>query len=191
MNRLYALAQNIFKFVSMKSFKTLLFLLAIALIAASCESKAQKQTTPEEEILAVNKVLLDSTQHIIHANAEKYVQLTQEFIHQGTDPKKVLKYAIQGAEVAVNIGEHQKAIQTYDLLIAQFKDEPKVVSNALFAKAFILENHLQKIEDARKIYESILEKYPNQAISKTIQATLQNLGKSDKELIEMIKNKNK
>jgi len=172
-------------------FNLAFLLLFFALIGLSCDSKAQKQSNPEDEILQVNKELLDSNQHIIKVNAKKYIRLTQEFINEKADSTKVIKYAIQGAEVAVNIGEYQKAIQSYDLLVKQFPNNPKVVANALFAKAFVLENNLKDIEGARKIYQSILEKYPNQEISKTINATLDNLGKSEAELLEMIKRKNK
>ena len=168
------------------------FLFAVLVtLVLSCDSQAQKQSNPEEEILQVNKVLLDSNQHIIKVNALKFVRLTQAFIGEKADSSKVIKYAIQGAEVAVNIGEYQKAIQSYDLLIKQFPNHPKLVANALFAKAFVLENNMKDIEGARKIYQSILDKYPNQEIAKTIPATLQNLGKSEAELLKMLKNKNK
>ena len=168
-----------------------LLFVAFALIGISCDSKAQKQPNPEEEILQVNKQLLDSNQHIIKVNAQKYIRLTQAFITSKADSMKVIKYAIQGAEVAVNIGEYEKAIQSYDLISKQFPNNPKVVANALFAKAFTFENNLKDIETARKIYQSILDKYPNQEITKTIRPTLENLGKSEAELLEMIKNKNK
>ena len=166
-------------------------LMALMLISLSCDSQAQQQPSLEEEILQVNKELLDSNKHIVKVNALKYIRLTQEFVKENADSSKVVKFAIQGAEVAVNIGEHQKAIQSYDLLVQQFPNNHKVVANALFAKAFILENYLKDIKGARQIYQSILEKYPNQEITKSIQVTLQNLGKSEAELLEMIKRKNK
>lgn len=174
------------------SFYNLAFLLlAFALVGLSCDSKAQKHQNPEDEILQLNKELLDSAQHIIKANAQKYIRLTQEFVTTKADSTKIIKYVIQGAEVAVNIGEFEKALQSYELLIHQFPNNPKVIANALFAQAFILENHTKDLQGAEKLYRMIQQKYPDLEITKTVKATLENLGKSDAELLEMIRNKNK
>jgi len=168
-----------------------LLLWGFALVVLSCDSNAQQKQNPEDEILRVNKELLDSNQHIIKANAREYIRLTQEFIASKADSTKIVKYAIQGAEVAVNIGEYEQAIHSYDLIAQQFPNNPKVVANALFAKAFTFENYLKDTDTARKIYQSILDKYPNQEIAKMVLPTLENLGKSEAQLLEMIKNKNK
>ncbi len=168
-----------------------LLLWGLALVVLSCDSNAQQKQNPEDVILRVNKELLDSNQHIIKANAREYIRLTQEFIASKADSMKIIKYAIQGAEVAVNIEEYEQAIQSYDLIALQFPSNPKVVANALFAKAFTFENYLKDTDTARKIYQSILDKYPNQEIAKMVRPTLENLGKSEAQLLEMIKNKNK
>ncbi|HHB77660.1 MAG TPA: hypothetical protein ENK85_00335 [Saprospiraceae bacterium] len=176
----------------MKKLTPLLLLIwVLGSVLTSCESKAQKQSL-DEQITAINKMLVDSNQQIIQANAYQFVELTQKYIQEEkTDSAKVIKYGIQGAEVAVNLGAYPKALKSYDLLIEKYPNNPKVVSNALFAKAFILENHLHDVDAARKLYLSIQKKYPNQEITKNIKATLENLGKSEAELLEMIKNKQK
>ena len=57
---------------------------------------------------------------------------------------------------------------------------------ALFLKGFLLENDLKKPEKAKEIYESFMQKYPNHAMAKDVNFLIQNLGKSDKEIIEKI-----
>ncbi len=172
-----------------------LLFLGLSLFTLQCTSdntqtntqEAPTQLSLEDQIIKTNKVLLDNNKKMIPANAKQFVQLTHEFLKTGKDDKKAIRYGTQGAQVATNIQDYKEAISIYDDLATRFADQPKIVANALFAKAFLLENNIKDIDSAKKIYQKILKDYPNQEISKTIPAALNNLGKSEAELLEMLK----
>jgi len=62
----------------------------------------------------------------------------------------------------------------------------------LFLKGFILSDELKKYDEAKKIFNEFLEKYPDSELADDVQSLLKYMGKSDKEILEMMeKNKEK
>ena len=56
--------------------------------------------------------------------------------------------------------------------------------------AFTLDNDLQRHEEAKELYESFLEKYPDDDFADDTQFLLQNLGKTDEEIIQSFEGQN-
>lgn len=75
------------------------------------------------------------------------------------------------------------ALDIYDRLYKRYPDFEKA-PQALFLMAFTLDNDLKKHDEARELYEAFLQKYPNDDFADDTQFLLQNLGKSDEEIIQ-------
>ena len=58
-------------------------------------------------------------------------------------------------------------------------------------QGFIYENNLHSPEMARKLYEEFMKKYPNNELAKDVKFALDNLGKSDEEIMNAIMDKQK
>lgn len=89
----------------------------------------------------------------------------------------------QAAETARTAQAFTKAIELYDLLIDKQPDFPKV-PQAMFLKAFTLDNDLRRLDEAREMYERFLARYPQDEFADDAQFLLENLGRSDEEIIE-------
>jgi TolA-binding protein len=61
----------------------------------------------------------------------------------------------------------------------------------LFMQGFIYENNLHSPEMAKKLYEEFMKKYPNNELAKDVKFALDNLGKSDEEIMNAIMDKQK
>jgi tetratricopeptide (TPR) repeat protein len=92
-------------------------------------------------------------------------------------------YLFRSAEVARSIRSFEKAIMLYDDIITNYPTTEKS-AQALFLKAFTLDNELKKFDEAKIIYESFLQKYPNDEFADDTQFLLNNLGKSEEEIIK-------
>lgn len=79
------------------------------------------------------------------------------------------------------------ALDIYERLYERYPDFEKA-PQALFLRAFTLDNDLQRHAEARELYETFLEKYPNDDFADDTQFLLQNLGKSDEEIIQSFEN---
>lgn len=119
------------------------------------------------------------------ANAEKYVDICESYALSFPNDSLAASYLFKAAEMSRAMQSYGKTISLYDW-ISTYYSEDKNAPMALFLKGFLLENDLKKPEKAKEIYESFMQKYPNHAMAKDVNFLIQNLGKSDKEIIEKI-----
>lgn len=78
---------------------------------------------------------------------------------------------------------NKKAVEYFRLLYKEFpksNDAPK----ALFLSGYILANHLQKLDEAKLAYQTLLEKFPNNELATAVKSELENLGKSPDEILQ-------
>jgi TolA-binding protein len=76
----------------------------------------------------------------------------------------------------------------YDWIIQYYPKSDKTAS-VLFLKGFILDSELSRKEEAKKVYNNFLEKYPGDSLANDVKFLLDNLGKSDQEIIKGLENK--
>ena len=62
---------------------------------------------------------------------------------------------------------------------------------ALFMKAFLFDESLKDVENARKYYQEFIDKYPNHEFAKQAKLLMENLGKSQEEVLKSLQGKNK
>lgn len=119
------------------------------------------------------------------ANAEKYVDVCESYALAFPNDSLSASYLFKAAEMSRAMQSYGKTISLYDW-ISTYYSEDKNAPMALFLKGFLLENDLKKPEKAKEIYESFMQKYPNHAMAKDVNFLIENLGKSDKEIMEKI-----
>lgn len=89
----------------------------------------------------------------------------------------------EAARTAGYIRSFPKAVELYDWVYLRYPDYPKA-SQALFMMAFTYDNEMRNLEKARALYEEFLRKYPGDDFEDDAQALLQNLGKSEEEVLK-------
>ncbi len=94
----------------------------------------------------------------------------------------------KAAETARAMRTIPKALSLYDWILEKYPDHAKA-PQALFLKAFTFDNNLKDVANARKYYEEFLSKYPNDDFADDTQFLLENLGKSDEEILEALTKK--
>lgn len=81
------------------------------------------------------------------------------------------------------------ALDIYERLYQRYPKYEKA-PQALFLMAFTLDNDLQRHDEAKILYERFLEKYPEDDFADDTQFLLQNLGKTDEEIIQSFEHQN-
>ncbi len=94
------------------------------------------------------------------------------------------------AEAARSIRSYTKALKLYEKINLRYPDYEKAPL-ALFMRAFTLDNDLRRYDEARVLYEEFLAKHPEHDFAEDARAVLENLGKSDEEILRMLEEKNK
>lgn len=98
------------------------------------------------------------------------------------DSPKSPEFLHKAGETARSIRAFTKALEFYEWIGEKYPDYDKA-PQALFLRAFTLDNDLKRIDEARTLYELFLEKYPNDDFADDTQFLLENLGKDDEEII--------
>jgi len=103
-----------------------------------------------------------------------------------TTPDNLFK----SAEVAKSLRTFTKSLSLYDWIIEKYPNYEKAPT-ALFLKGFIIENNVGDDAKAREIYDTFLAKYPQHDLADDVQFLIENIGKTDEEILEMIEAKRK
>ena len=144
-------------------------------------------TTPSAPLASRLDTLLNSmydeqSHSLDRRKAAQYVTGCEVFAMVNPKDPKSPELLLKAAEMARTLRNYPKALSIYDWVYTKFQDYPKV-GQALFLKGFTLDNDMKKYDLARPVYEAFLAKHPNDVFAKDTKFLLDNLGKSDNEII--------
>lgn len=115
----------------------------------------------------------------------KYVDAVEALALVSPQDTIVPDHLYTAAEVARSIRTFPKAMSLYDWLIDTYPSHTKT-ANALFIKGFILEQDYKRSDEAKLIYEQFLTKYPDHEMAQSAEFLLDNIGKSDQEILKQL-----
>jgi len=94
-----------------------------------------------------------------------------------------VKFLFRVGEMAQLQGQHEKALEIYGQIM-QVYDGSDDAAKALFMKGFTLDNGLNRLDEAKAVYEEFLQKYPEDPFADDAGFLLKNLGRSGEEIIK-------
>ncbi len=145
----------------------------------------------EDRIQQLKKEVVDTSTHQINYSA------VNNFLNSCAIRAMVVPKNDRSADLLLEAGQLAHDTRTFnqalDLLEWFYLEYPnhEKASEALFITAYILDNELKRFDEAKILYESYLEKYPEAEFAETTQFLLDNLGVPDEEIIKQFEEKNK
>ncbi len=134
--------------------------------------------------LLANDIYGDSVRLPDLHQARKYVTACEVNALVRPDDVRTPELLFKAANISRTTGRNPaKALDIYDWIYDRFSSYDKAYQ-ALFLKAFTLDNEMKKIEEARTHYTAFLEKYPDDEFAVSAKFLLDNLGKSNDEIIK-------
>jgi tetratricopeptide (TPR) repeat protein len=122
--------------------------------------------------------------------ARNYINSCEIYALINPENHNSAKYLFMGAQVAQNIKMFEKTVELFDWILKKYPDFKKTES-VLFIKGFVLDNELKRTDEARKVYNEFLKKYPKSDYADDVKTSLEYLGMSNDEIIKSIENKGK
>jgi outer membrane protein assembly factor BamD (BamD/ComL family) len=122
--------------------------------------------------------------------ADSLLTAYESFIKHFPEDSLSLKFTFKAANLCMNMGDGQKAIELFDKVIEKYPDDPKAAIS-MFFKGYIYENQVKNLDKAKEIYLQFIEKYPNNDFTKDARIALQNLGKSPEDMVREFEEKQK
>jgi len=162
----------------MKTLKVLFVLAVIGVISACGPSKDKKNNN----ITILEETFSDQSKGLDKVKAQELKDAYLEYANLFPDDSLSPEYLFKAADITMNIIDSRQAINIYNRILADYPDFRKA-PQCIFLKAFIFENNLNDLVNAKKYYLEFLEKYPEDDFADDAQISLDNLGKSPEELI--------
>jgi outer membrane protein assembly factor BamD (BamD/ComL family) len=98
-------------------------------------------------------------------------------------------YLFKAAEIATATKQYQQALIDYQTITTKYPGF-KLVQESLYLQGYLLDNFLNDDVKAKVIYEQVIAKYPTSNYANDAKAAINNLGKTDEQLIQEFKKKN-
>ena len=156
--------------------KLSLIILVSCLIA--CHAKSPQTL---EEIASLEAKLAEQpSQQILQELLALYQDMATE-----TKGEERLQYLWKAGETARASRDFKTAEKIFMELYEQNKDTD-LAPKALFLHAFMCDEDLKDQEKARGLYQNFLASYPDSDFSDDAQFLLDNLGKTDEEMLELL-----
>lgn len=169
--------------------RKLLFFTLFATLFFAC---TDKEATLRGRLAALDKEF-GSANVTDKKKAEEFIVAAEQLagLVKEKDPNQYADLLLQAAGLAKTVENPQKAIELYSKLADGMPQHPKAPT-ALFMLGFVYENDLGDLAKAKEIYESFLQKYPNDAdFADDAQTALKMLGKSPEEIIKEFEQQNR
>jgi len=120
--------------------------------------------------------------------AMEYVDACEAFALGYPNSPETAENLFKSAEVAKSIRTFGKSLSLYDWILDKYPNYEKAPT-AMFLKAFIIENNIKDDAKAKEIYLKFIASYPNHDLADDVEFLLENIGKSDEEILKMIEEK--
>lgn len=130
-----------------------------------------------------NTILDEASGKINQEAAADFIQLSEAFATLAAESDKAPEWLFQAGDVAGSLRDYDKTLALYQRINEQYPNYERA-PQVLFMRAFTLDNELKQLEQARALYQAFLEKYPDNEFADDAQFLLDNLGKSEEEIIQ-------
>lgn len=172
--------------------------LFIAIVVSACTSEQSDEQQKVKEEMTSLEHRIDSLEQVLFSNntsvdKEAASQLLQSYIrYTESYPASAMcpDYLYKGAGIARGVGVHQRALEMYQQILADYPDFPKQAETQ-FLIAFTLDNDIKDIEAAKGAYNVVIEKFPDHVFAEQAKERLKTIDLTDEELIELFIERNK
>lgn len=118
----------------------------------------------------------------------KYVDACEAMSIGDPNNEKTPEYLYKGGEMARSLGTPEKALNLY-MIISNKYPKSTHAAESTFMSGFIFDSTFGNKEKAAEYYKKFVSNYPDHALAKDAKFLLDNIDKSDEELIEEISKK--
>ncbi|MBP9152882.1 MAG: tetratricopeptide repeat protein [Flavobacteriales bacterium] len=170
----------------MRNIVAIVSVISIGLFACK---EAAKPPTESEQTLAQ----IDSLEAILFADSEadvdqnagmKLVRSYAKFYQLSEKDSLAVDMLFKAGEVSMGIGQGNLAVKYFRTITEDHSTFHKA-PEALFLSGFCEENLNKDTAQARYFYETFIKSFPNHKLAEDARFSIQNMGKSDEDLIRM------
>jgi len=171
----------------------LLFVFLLPVCLFSCTGNSGKDNSEKERLLGQikesEKVMYDDTLSDVNVSvANNAIMLYSRYANEFPDDTTSAEYIFRAGELCKALKKGKMALNYYEKIENEYPSYGKM-QLVIFMQGFVNETILGDFEKAKYHYERYIAKYPKSPMSTSLKTVIENLGKSDEELMKEFKNK--
>lgn len=161
-----------------------IFFIFILIFSLSACHSAEKDAKKIESIL-----IQQNNSDINVEETNQCIALIDDFVSKYGNHEKTPSFLAIKAKMMMGLQRNKDAYDTYVQIVTAYP-KAKECEIALFMQAFLLENQLNDKEKSITAYQEFIQKYPTSEWKDDATFALENMHKTDEELIEMFRKMN-
>jgi outer membrane protein assembly factor BamD (BamD/ComL family) len=183
--------------------KKWILILSIASFAMACQenieskeienSEAAVKQTPEEllyDIMILDSALIESqTLESMLSTAEKQLSKCEIYLAEYPMASDKPTVFLKAGSACRALKKPEKALFYINKFLSSYKDDIHR-DEALFTKAFILDEDLDRKDDAKNTYTQLIQEHPGSVFRQNAELLLEQLYLTDEELLEKFRKQN-
>lgn len=175
--------------------KQFLIIICTIIYFTSCNRQstetASENMPVHQKIDSLEMVLYNDPKGGINQKAAQDLMLTYEkYVDQHPDDSLSAEYLFRNAQVALALKLGSRSVKYLEQFYNHYPQHLKA-PHALFMQAFVYETELNNLHQAKIKYQEFINKYPNHEFYLDAELSLENLGKSEEELVKEFEKKSK
>lgn len=170
----------------------ILFLAVVILFSCSGEEEELqgKKSALLRQIDSLEKKIFDNKnmnfdRTLAFETVVLYRQFTEKFPE---DSALCAEYLFRSADLQSALGEYQNAIHSLNKIYTSYRNYKKY-AECIFLQGFYYQEYLKDTVSAKIFYNELIARYPDHPFARDARQLLLFFGKSDKEILQMFKEK--
>ncbi|MBK9272249.1 MAG: tetratricopeptide repeat protein [Saprospiraceae bacterium] len=153
------------------------------------KTKIPKVASPQEYVMEIARsIFADTITGFDESKARTYVDACEAYAMTMPNDAETPEYLFKAAETSNTLRTYEKSFSLYDWIIDQYPKHDRAPVS-LFMKGFLFDGTLKDSANAAKYYNEFIQKYPDNQFAKDAKLLMQNLGKSDEEVLQELMKK--
>ena len=170
--------------------KNIIYIFIIAAIFTACNiSVKTEKNALNKEIAKTEQVLFDSISYNLDIKkAELLISKYNRYAKLYDNDSLAPIYLIKSADLCIATKKYEKAVEIYDNIYKNYNSFEKA-PQALFLEAMTYADYLKNESVAEMKYKEFIKKYPNHELTDDAKKSIEFLGKTPKEILEILQSK--
>ncbi|NOZ46727.1 MAG: tetratricopeptide repeat protein [Chlorobi bacterium] len=164
--------------------KKLFIALIPFIIFTSCNTKKSEKAEANMKIQKLeSEIIADTTGFINKKGAKQLLELYDDYAKKYEMDSLAPRYLFKAGELAMNLNFSTKALDFLNRLENKYPKSAKM-PYCIFFQAFIYENQLKNLGQAKIYYQKFIDNYPTHELVDDAKISISNLGKSLDDIIK-------
>ena len=165
--------------------KNILNITFCALLAVGMMACGGKKLT-EDDLKKAESTLMDENGEFKKEKADEVSKMFCQYVEQNPSGENAPEWLFKAMQIEIKAEHPEKAIELEKQLEDDYPDYKNTPAAMLFLANYVYDSQLHDLDQAKAVYERIVDKYPDSELIPTVEKCIEYLGLTPEEILTKI-----